>query len=120
LVIELFVRSRRIVVDRDAETLGHACAGAGAQMHAAASTRSMTTFPEAEREALDRVQVLADALHEDLLVWNLATRRGRKEAQRRGIRVTPRVVFRSGGPESVEAFQARAGDLLHRPKVPAS
>jgi hypothetical protein len=119
-VIALFVRSRRVVVDRDAETLGHACAGAGAQMHAAASARSVTMFPEAEREALDRVQALAEALHEDFIVWDLATRRGRKEAARRGIRGTPRVVFRSGGPETVEAFQARAGVLLHDQKAPAS
>ena len=67
-MIELFVRSRRVIVARDAETLGHASAGAGAQMQAAASARSESRYPDAEREALERVQVLAKALHEELVL----------------------------------------------------
>ena len=109
-----------MVVDRDAETLAHACAGAGAQMHAAASTRSVSVLPEAERTAVDRVQVLAEALHEEFVVWDLATRPGRREAHRRGIRETPRVVFRAGGPESVEAFQSHAGALIRETKIHAT
>jgi len=119
-VLELFVRSHRLIVDRDAETLGHACAGAEAQMHAAAAARSLVVFPQAERDALDRLQSLAEALHEDFVVWDLSTLRGRREARRRHIQETPRVVFRSGGPESVEAFQARASILLKERKVVAS
>ncbi len=109
-----------MVLDRDAETLGHACAGPAAQMQAAASARAVVMLPEAEREALDRVQILAEALHEDLVVWDLSTHRGRKEARRLGIRETPRVVFRSGGPESVAAFQARAAALLRAKAGPVS
>ncbi len=107
-------------MDRDAETLGHACAGPGAQMHAAASARSLVLLPEPEREALDRVQALAEALHEDLVVWDLATRRGRQAAKRRAIRDTPRVVFHSGGPENVQTFLARAQGLLRGAPVAAS
>ncbi len=119
-MLELFVRSRKTIVHRDAETLGHAEIGAGAQMHAAAAAGSVLVLPKAESEALDRMQSLAEALHEDFVVWDLATLRGRREARRRHIRETPRVVFRSGGPESVQAFQARAAALLRKKTVMAS
>ena len=88
-------------------------------MAAAASVWSVSMVPEAEQEALNRVQVLADAIGEDLIIWDLATYRGRREARRRGIRATPRVIYRSGTPETVEAFQARAGALLRGAKIPA-
>lgn len=109
-----------MVVGRDAETLGHGCAGPGAQMRAAASTRSIILLPEAEQDALRRVQEFAEALHEDLVVWDLATHRGRRAAKRRGVRETPRVVFRSAGPESVEAFQAQVAAFLRRARARAS
>ena len=89
-------------------------------MQAAASARSMVVFPEAEREAVDCVQALAEALREDFVVWDLVTHRGRKEAKRRGIHETPRVVFRSEGPESVDAFQVRARALLRGTPVLSS
>lgn len=89
-------------------------------MQAAAAAKSMLVLPRVERDALDRLQVLAEALHEDFVVWDLSTLRGRREARRRHIRETPRVVFRSGGPESVEAFQARAANLLRAKQVVAS
>ncbi len=87
-------------------------------MQAAASARSIALLPDLDRLALDRVQSLAETLHEDLVVWDLATRRGRKEAHHRGIHDTPCVVYRSGRPESLEAFQAHVGVLpqgtMHR------
>ncbi len=109
-----------MVLHRDAETLGRTQIGAGAPMHTAPVAGSVLVLPQAESEALDRMQSLAEALHEDFVVWDLATIRGRREARRRHIRVTPRVVFRSGGPESVEAFQARAAGLLSKKPVMAS
>ena len=89
-------------------------------MTAAASAWSVSMVPEAEQEALNRVQVLADAIGEDLVVWDLATHRGRREARRRGIRETPRVVSHSGRPETVEAFQVQVDALLRGAKIPAS
>ena len=105
-------------MDRETETLAHAWAGA--QVLAAPSVWSVSMVSEGEREALNRVQVLAEAIGEELMIWDLATHRGRQEARRRGIRATPRVIYRSGTPESVEAFQARAGALLRGTRVPAS
>ena len=105
-------------MDRETETLAHAWAGA--QVLAAPSVWSVSMVSEGEREALNRVQVLAEAIGEELMIWDLATHRGRQEARRRGIRATPRVIYRSGTPETVEAFQARAGALLRGTRVPAS
>jgi hypothetical protein len=111
-VIELFVRGRRIMVRRDAETIGHACAGAGAQMRAAAEARSALVYAEPERRALEQVQALAAALREELVVWDVSTLRGRRAARRHGIRATPRVVYQSGPGERVDTFAARARALL--------
>lgn len=109
-----------MIVHRDAEAPGHSEIGDGAQMVVAEAEGSVLVLPQVESEALDRLQSLAEALHEDFVVWDLSTHRGRREAQRRHIRETPRVVFRSGGPESVQSFQARAAVLLRKKPVIAS
>ncbi len=119
-MLELFVRSRRVIVHRDAETWGQRGTGTGRPIHVAAVEGPVLVLPQAESEALNRLQSLAEALHEDFVVWDLSTLRGRREARRRHIRETPRVVFRSGGPESVETFQARAAALLRKKVVVAS
>jgi len=107
-VIELFVKSRTVTVaPADRETLGHPCTGPEAQMRAAASSRGFRVFPEEHREALDRVTALASALHEELVIWDVATRQGRKAARRKGVRWTPAVLFGPGGPESVSEFVRR-------------
>jgi hypothetical protein len=119
-VIELFVRSYIVdVAPTDTETLSHACAGPGAQMHAAASSRSFKSFPEKDREALDRVPALADALREELVIWDVATIRGKLAARRRGVRQTPTVVLRTGTVESLVEFEKTASELLRARPVPS-
>lgn len=117
-MIELFVRSKRIVTARDAETLGHACAGPGAQMRAASAAHSVTMLREEDRDAVERVRALANSLHEELVVWDLATRPGRKAARLHRVHATPVVVSCSGTMESVDAFQARAETLLRAGAIP--
>lgn len=87
-------------------------------MRAAAVTHSLVLLPEAERAALDSVQALAERLREKVVVWDLATRGGRKEAKRRGIRETPRVVFGSWGPVSVDIFRDRMEAVPRERPVP--
>lgn len=113
VVIELFVTSQTVdVVPTDTETLGHACVGPGAQIRAAASSRALRVFSEKDREALESVPALADALHERFVLWDVATIRGRLVALRRGVSQTPAIVFGAGKPESLAAFEKRVTGLL--------
>lgn len=115
-VIELFVRSSLVdVAPTDTETLGHACAGPAAQMHAAASTRTLRIFRPEDRQALERVPRLADTLHEELAIWDLGSLRGRLAARRRGVKRTPSVVRGEGKPQSLSEFEREVRELL-RPR----
>lgn len=118
IVIELFVRSRTVnLAATDAETLGHACTSPGAQMRAASATRALKIYPQKDLEALERVRALADALAEKLIVWDLATFRGRRVARRRGVRETPAVTFGSNEVDSVEGFEEKVSAVLRTKEV---
>ncbi len=103
------------IASADFETLGHACSGPGAQMRAAAATRGLRVFLGEQREALDRVTALADALHEKIVVWDVATRGGRRAARRKGVHGTPMVLVGPGPAESVNDFLRAA---IASPRTP--
>lgn len=119
-VIELFVKGQTVdLATTDVETLGHSCVGPGAQMRAASASRGLRIYSEGDRDALERVPTLAEALGERLVIWDVGTLRGRLVARRRGVRMTPAVVYGSNeGAISPASFEEKASALL-RARKPA-
>lgn len=85
-------------------------------MRAAAATRGVRLFLGEHGEALDRVTTLTQALQEELVLWDVATLRGRRAARRKGVRHTPAVLFGSTKPESVTEFARIAAATLRMRK----
>ncbi len=112
-MIELFVRSRTLeVVPAVAATVEEEDDESPGGALAVPSARRLRFLPQAHQDAVDRLTALAGALREELVVWDVATARGRRAAHRKGVRTTPAVLHGLEKPESVAAFTRTARAAL--------